>query len=101
MYYEIKGGKKDLITGTSSTGDSMRLEYIRYPRRIFYDSTNSTEQTGPTYTYTAGSGCVNCELSEQQRQEIVDIAVREYLERIKDPRYKSFLQEEAIKSQSK
>jgi len=96
LYYEILNDKLRLITTTNSTGYAMRLEYFRYPRSIFFNKSNpAVEGTNPA------TGCVNCEFGPQQRKEIVDIAIRTYLERVKDPRYQSFLNEEFIKSQSK
>lgn len=60
-----------------------KIEYLRKPVDIDYD------------------GGINCELPEEQRQEVVDIAIRIHLERIKSQRYQSFINEEAIKSQTK
>jgi hypothetical protein len=93
LLYEFRNGKINLITGTNSVGYSMRLEYLRYPITIFFDKDNPPD-------YPTG-GSINCEFAPQQRKEIVDIAVRTYLERVKDPRYQSFLNEEAIKQNSK
>ena len=87
LYYEILDGKIRLITGTNSIGYAMRLEYLRYPKQIFFDKD--------------GNNHVHCEFAPQQQKEIVDIAVRTYLERVMDPRYKSFLNEQAIKSNFK
>lgn len=66
--------------------NKMRLEYLRYPKIINYSATVNLN--------------TNPELAPSQNQEIKDIAVRTYLEIIMDPRYKSFLQEEMIKSQN-
>lgn len=103
LYYEIIDNNIILTTGTASTGSSMRLDYLRKPVTIFLDvDVNGVMMADlPNPNYTAHTGSVNCEFNEFQRQEIVDIAVRIYLERVQDPRYKSFLQEEMIKSQSK
>lgn len=95
LYYEMLEDKIRLITGTSSTGYAMRLEYFRYPVEIFINESNLSDTGNPA------TGSVNCEFQSQQRKEIVDIAVRTYLERVKDPRYQSFLNEELIKSQNK
>lgn len=95
LYYEIIDGKVRLITGTTSVGYAMRLEYLRYPVEIFFNE-NNVPDTGIPAT-----GSVMCEFGPQQAQEIVEIAVRTYLERVKDPRYQSFLNEEIIKASSK
>lgn len=87
LYYEMLDGRIRLITGTTAVGYSMRLEYLRYPADIVYD-------------YPGGSH-VDPEFSPQQNKEMVDVLVRTYLERVKDPRYQSFLNEELIKANNK
>lgn len=91
LYYEMLDGKIRLITDKNSTsiGYALRLEYLRYPKQIFFDPNRTTHND------------VDCEFGAQQKKEIVDIAVRTYLERVKDPRYQSFLNEEMIKAFSK
>jgi hypothetical protein len=65
--------------------------------------TLNTTGTVPTTTITIGATVsdVNIELPEQQRKEVVEQAVRIYLERVTDVRYKSYLTEEAIREQGK
>lgn len=89
LYYELLDGTIRLITADNSTsvGYALRLEFLRYPNSIFFDVQNIAH--------------IDCEFAPQQQKEIVDIAIRTYLERVKDPRYQSFLNEEAIKSSSK
>jgi hypothetical protein len=99
LYYEFIDGNIRLYTGTSSTGAAMMLEYLRYPRRIFFDELHPNDAPNPTYN--PGTGSVNCEFSDQQKKEIVEVAVRLYLERIGDPRYQSYLNEEAIRQITK
>lgn len=55
-----------------------------------------------TYQITISNNAtdVNIELPDQQRKEVVEQAVRVYLERVTDDRYKSYLTEEAIRGQS-
>lgn len=89
IYYEIINGRIRIITNSNSQGYAMRLEYLRYPTVIFFDPNGVTANN------------VDCEFGFQQQKEIVDIAVRTYLERVQDPRYQSFLNEEAIRSVSK
>ena len=82
-YYEVINDRIRLI-GSTAGEDQMRLEYIRYPYMYNYSTT--------------ASEVVNPEFLPSQNKEIVDVAIRKYLEIIQDPRYKSFLQEEVIRS---
>lgn len=75
LYYELVGNTAILYTGTSSYGLAARMEYLRYPKSI--------SLTIPQ----------DCELPVHARQEIVDIAVRKYLEQVTDPRYSTNLNE--------
>jgi len=93
LYYEMIDGKIRLITGTNSIGYSMRLEYFRYPIEIFFN------ESAPTDTGVPATGSVMCEFAPEQVKEIVDTAIRVYLERVKDPRYQSFLNEEKIRQE--
>lgn len=92
LYYEMIDGKIRLIAGNGAEGYSLRMEYYRYPVEIFFNS------TAPADTGNKATGSVNCEFAPHQRKEIVDIAVRIYLERVSDPRYKSFINEENIRA---
>jgi len=97
IYQRQIGNNIVIDTGTSSTAAVMHIEYFKWPVEIFYNSTpGMSADTGNPAT-----GSVVCELPPEQKQEIVDYAVRVYLERVQDPRYRSFLQEEAITGQSK
>lgn len=84
LYYEIIGNNVNLLTGTSSYGTTMRLKYLKKPQPI-----TNYQQVGPY------------ELSSNNMREIVEIAIRQYLERAKDERYQSFLKEESIRVQNK
>ena len=66
MYYEMLHGKIRLITETDSIPYCMRLEYLRYPKEIFFDEADPL------------GGSVDCEFGSQQSKEIVEIAVRTY-----------------------
>ena len=88
LYYDMKHNYADLYTGTASTGHSMKIEYYRYPIEINYDP-------------LVPANDVYCEFGETQRKEIIDLCVRQYLERATDPRYQSFLQEETIRTITK
>ena len=82
-------------TGTSSTAALMHIEYFKWPVEIFFNENNIPDTGVPA------TGSVNCELPAEQRQEIVDYAVRIYIERSQDPRYRTILNEENITGQSK
>lgn len=98
LYYRQINRQVQLITGTQSYGVAMNLKYIRWPRNIFFDELNQDDVD--TADYTPGNGSINCELPIEIRKEIVDIAVRTYLERVRDPRYQSYLNEVMIRSQA-
>ena len=95
IYQRQIGNTIVIDTGTSSKAKMMHIEYFRWPVDIFYNVSN------PGDTGIPATGSVNCELPTEQRQEIVDYAVRIYIERVQDPRYRSLLQEETITGQSK
>ena len=102
LYYEIINENIVLTTGTPSKGYSMRLDYLKYPRKIFFNTNNGgdpkEEQTGvPDYDGATTEGSVNCELPNNIKQEIVDLAVMVFIERVKDPRYQTFINELNIK----
>jgi hypothetical protein len=88
LYFEFRQGKVVLLTGTSSIGKAMKIDYYRYPKKINYNATNPSLN-------------VNSEFNSQFCQWIVDDAVRTYIERVADPRYQTFLMEEKIKSGQK
>jgi len=102
-YYELIDGKIRLITNSLAFPIAMRLEYLRMPVQIFYNTNGgNVDQVGPTYDYTGVTpGSVNCEFDYEQKKEIVEMAVRIFLERVKDDRYKSFFNEEMLRSNTK
>lgn len=83
LYYEIIDNLTRIDTGGTSIGYEMRIEYIKYPANI---------------AYIHGGTSVNCELQSDQQREIVDIAIRQYIERVSDPRYQTQMYEQAQKS---
>ena len=89
LYYEVIDSiiKLDLGDNTSSFGYDMKLDYIKYPKAIVFNSDPNL--------------CVMCELQSDQCLEIVDIAVKSYIERVSDPRYQSQMYEFAQKSVGK
>jgi hypothetical protein len=72
LFYEQIGNNIILRTGTQSTGNSCYIEYYRYPQDILVDTVNQ-----------------DCELPIYARQEIVERAVKAYLENIMDPRFQT------------
>lgn len=104
FYYELISDSVKLISSDKVRGYSMKLKYFRYPRKIFLntESTNADdEQSGiPDYTGST-NGSVNCELPGPIKREILDVAVRIFLERAQDVRYKSYLNELNIRTDGK
>jgi len=105
LYYELINENIVLTTDTPSKGVSIKLDYLKYPRKIFFNKENGgdpyLEQTSiPDYTggSTGTPGSVNCELPNNIKQEIVDMAVKVFIERVRDPRYQSFINELNIKN---
>ena len=103
IYYEQAG---DYIIAYVAKGDQalkMNLEYYTYPRRVFFDKLNPEDNAGfPVVTdgkspYQDGYGSVNSVLKESQKREVLDIAVRIFLERRSSERYKTMLNETIIK----
>jgi len=78
-YFERIG---DTIRLLGRNSNSMILEYYRYPALVSYNS-------------------INPETSPSQSEEIVQVAVRLFLENRGDPRYKSKLQEMMVTQQGK
>jgi len=101
LYYEILRENFVLTNDTESKGYRLRLDYLRKPRVIFFNTNNTSpeeEQVGvPDYSGTITSGSINCEFPQDLRMEIVNVAVRTFIERIKDPRYQTFINELNIK----
>lgn len=95
IYQRQVGNTIIIDTGTNSTAALMHIEYFKWPVEIFYN-VNNIPDTGNQAT-----GSVVCELPPEQKQEIVDYAVRIYIERAQDPRYRTILTEEQITGQSK
>ena len=84
MYYLLKQDLVELVTGTQSTPNSMRIEFLTEPTAIELTPSDVPPQ-----------------VRLLQRQELVDIAVRTYLERVKEERYQSNLNEEILKTGKK
>lgn len=84
LYYLLKQDLVELVTGTQSTPNSMRIEFLTEPTAIELTPSDVPPQ-----------------VRLLQRQELVDIAVRTYLERVKEERYQSNLNEEILKTGKK
>jgi len=84
-YYRLLGEFIEFVNETSSYPLRMKLEYLRYPRAIKYVEPTSDDVA------------VDCELPSIQQKEIVDMAVRMYIEATQSPRYQSQIVEEQIK----
>ena len=88
LHYRLIDNTVDFFENPHCTPLKCRVSYIRYPIDMFYDGVGSSNN-------------VDCELPIHVRQEIVDIGVRIHLERVVDPRYKSYLNEFIINSKIK
>jgi hypothetical protein len=82
VYYSIREGNLVFYLTDGSTISIARIEYIRYPQDIFYDPVSP----------------VHSEFGEEQNQEICDMAIKAYLEGVRDPRYQTYLNELAMKA---
>jgi len=87
-YYRFIGDFIELITESTSTPLKMKIEYLRYPVTIRYVEPDSEETA------------VDCELHPIQQKEIVDLAIRLFIEATKDPRYETQIAETQIRKQS-
>lgn len=87
-YYRLLGEFIELVTETNSTPLKMKIEYLRYPNEISYVEPTSDDVA------------VDCELAPVQQKEIVDMAVRMYIEATQSPRYQTQLAEEQLKNAS-
>lgn len=96
FYYEILDDSIKLIYDGFVEGYDMKIKYFKYPRRIFLNEKSASrndEQVGiPDYTGNV-NGSINCEFHYPQKIEITNLAIRIFLERVKDSRYQSYLNE--------
>lgn len=84
LYHRTYQNNIVAVTPTGYNAVEMQIMYLRYPNEMSYD--DGTE----VWTYTI-------DLGQEQLEEIRDIGIRLFLERVKDPRWQSFLQEEMLK----
>lgn len=107
IYYEISGQhiKAHLPSGEQALG--MNLEYYTYPRKVWFDESNQADnlnfpsETNGKKPYESGYGSVNSIFEEYQKREIIDLAVRMFLENRSSARYQTALNEFAIKNNKK
>ena len=83
VYYELS--KKKIRIYATDRVPSIVLNYVRQPRPYFFDISTVNDH-------------IAFEYGDEQVDEIIDNAVRVFLERNTDQRYKTFLNEEKIKS---
>jgi len=85
VYYKVMNNTVLIENNDSFDPTSIKYEYLRYPNTMVYNS------SGNDITYTL-------DLGQDQLEEIRDMAVKLYLERVSDQRYKSFFQEDLVKN---
>lgn len=88
LHYRQIGQDIEFLKNPHCTPLKCKVEYLRYAQEIKFVAIGSVDN-------------VDCELPTTAKQEIVDVAVRIHLERVLDPRYKSYLNEYVIKSNVK
>jgi len=89
LYYQLSGNKIRLFTGkysgtSNSVGVKMYMDYYKKPDEIVFNENG--EDTNSLF-------------GPLQQQETVEQAVQAFLETNRDPRYQSFLNEQAQKKQ--
>lgn len=87
LYYYIQESKIFMVTDATigSPMASIQLEYLTYPDEL--DGTGNITTPGNLHDY--------------QRKEIVDRCVERYLERVRDPRWQTYLQSMNMKTANK
>lgn len=88
LHYRLIGNTVEFIENVHCDPIACLMEYIRYPQDMKFVTIGSTDN-------------VDCELPVHARQEIVELGIRIHLERVVDPRYKSYLNEFIINSNIK
>ena len=95
-YYSM-ADKWKFYTPTDITFLYVILDYICEPLEIKFDPTTPADQTvivGNPYTK---AGSVNTNLSEGVKRELVNIAAKNFLKNVGDPRYQAYLQEQQLR----
>ena len=86
LMYDMKNDTLELYL-SEATAYGLQLEYFRWPEVIYYDVTTPADS-------------IPCELNPVVRRDIVNIAIRTYLEINKDPRYQTYVKEQILKKQN-
>ena len=88
VYYKRIGNNYNVILGDSSTStaSSLQLEYFTYPLEL--------SATGNVFSAFTG-------FQEHQLLEIINLCIRKYLERVRDQRYGTTMNEQAINNINK
>lgn len=88
IYHLYVQDKLHLVLPEGVTGKNILIEYIKKPLELFLDPNNQSNN-------------VDCELGSDQQQQIVDIAVRAFIEQVESRRYQTVITEEQIKQRDK
>lgn len=92
IYYQHIENKLIFNTGGKANVVTANIEYYRYPSAMVYMDLNDTNAWNTT---------VFTDLNTEQKKEVLDTCIRLYLERVKDERYKSILNEKNISEVNK
>lgn len=88
IYHEYVQDNLHLFLPSGAIGKNILIEYIKNPTELFFDPNNSANN-------------INCELGSDQQQQIVDIAVRSFIEQVESRRYQTVVNEDQIKQRDK
>ncbi len=88
IYHQYIQNKVRLYLPSEATAKYLLIEYVKQPLALVYDPTTPFNN-------------VDAEVGSDQQQQIVDIAVRMFIERTEGKRYQTTLAEEQIKQKSK
>lgn len=92
VYYKHIGDALIFDTGEKVNVVKAKIEYFRYPSEMA-PMVMTDIATWNTTQYT--------DIDTEQKKEVLDMCVKIYLERVKDERYKSFLNEQFINQVNK
>jgi len=94
LMFEYIDGKIRIIS--DDTYNEMCLEYLRYPREVFFDEVAPTVIDNTNDLHAPGKGCVECEFGFYQRYDIVSLSARKYLGKEGDEKYDIRIKEQVI-----